>query len=178
MPKRNSKRKASPEHKRYCRCTGTPFCGKKLTRQARRLHYKNLRPSQRNKMQDSETATESDSDLIFESGSHGRHSRFRLGWHWRRVSRPWQRRSPASISKTGKKLPCGTLRCNVCIVPKDQIYGTHFIFKISAGEIATILAKLPVARIRHFAIQVVCLSSSYLSASWLPNVARWLTFSV
>ena len=73
MPKRNLKRKAPPEHKRYCRCT--PFCGKKLTQQARRLHYKNLRPSQHDEMQDSETATgtESESDEILYSES-GRES--------------------------------------------------------------------------------------------------------
>ena len=66
MRKQNLKRKAPPEHKRFCRCT--PFCGKKLTRQARRLHYKNLQPSQRHKMQDSETATESDDNSSLESG--------------------------------------------------------------------------------------------------------------
>jgi hypothetical protein len=57
MPKQNLKRKAPPEEKKHCRCT--PFCGKKLTQQARRLHYKNLRLSQRDEMQESETATES-----------------------------------------------------------------------------------------------------------------------
>jgi hypothetical protein len=66
MPKRNLKRKVPQEHKRYCRCT--PFCGKKLTQQARRLHYKKLRPSQRDEMQDSETATEFDNNLSSESG--------------------------------------------------------------------------------------------------------------
>ena len=65
MPKRNLKRKAPSEHKRYCWCT--PFCGKKLTRQASRLHYKNLRRSQRDQMQDSETATESDDNLSSKS---------------------------------------------------------------------------------------------------------------
>jgi hypothetical protein len=66
MPKRKLKRKAPPEHKRYCWCT--PFCGKKLTRQARRLHYKNLRSSQRDQIQDSETGTECDGILSLESG--------------------------------------------------------------------------------------------------------------
>ena len=70
------------------------------------------------------------------------------------------------ISKTRKKLPCGTLQGNACIVPNAKINGIHFIFTISAGEIATILAKL--VRIRHFAI--VCTSSSFLFA--LSNVAR------
>jgi hypothetical protein len=62
MPKKNTKRKASgsPEHKKYCRCT--PFCNKKLSRQVRRRHYKQVRdkPEQCDGAQDSATATEFD----------------------------------------------------------------------------------------------------------------------
>jgi hypothetical protein len=47
-----------------------------------------------------------------------------------------------------KNLPCGTLQCNACFVPNAKIDGFFFDFTISAGEIATILAKL--VRIRHF----------------------------
>ena len=66
MPKRPLKRKAPPEHKRYCWCT--PHCGKKLTRQARRLHYKNLSTtSQRRQIPDSETCSESDGNSTSES---------------------------------------------------------------------------------------------------------------
>jgi hypothetical protein len=56
MPIKKTKRKASPEHKKYCWCT--PFCNKKLTRQVRRRHYKQ-RPQQYGEAKDSETATES-----------------------------------------------------------------------------------------------------------------------
>lgn len=67
MPKKNSKRKAYHERKKYCHCS--PFCNKKLTQQARRLHYNRLRPEQLEAVHDSATATVSDYSSYFSSDS-------------------------------------------------------------------------------------------------------------
>lgn len=47
------------ERKKYCHCTR--FCNKKITQQAQRRHYKQLRPEQLDDAQDSATGTISDS---------------------------------------------------------------------------------------------------------------------
>ena len=79
MPKKKSKLKASTERKKFCHCT--PFCNKKLTQQARRNHYKRLRPEQFDAVQYSESAVSdnssfselfsSDSDLLLAMGGPG-----------------------------------------------------------------------------------------------------------
>jgi hypothetical protein len=51
MPRRKSKKKPLTDRKKYCHCT--PFCNKKLTQQARRLHYKRLKPEQLDAVRDS-----------------------------------------------------------------------------------------------------------------------------
>ena len=52
MSQRKLTRKTpTTERKKYCHCT--PFCNKKLTRQARRRHYKRLQPEQLDAVQES-----------------------------------------------------------------------------------------------------------------------------
>lgn len=66
MPKKKSKVKGSTERKKFCHCT--PFCNKRLTQQARRNHYKRLRPEQFDAVQYSESAV-SDNSIFSEKVS-------------------------------------------------------------------------------------------------------------
>ena len=62
MSKIGRKRKAEPQRKKYCHCT--TGCGKKLTRQSRRRHYKNLSDGTRpyKSSESASTASSLDSD--------------------------------------------------------------------------------------------------------------------